>query len=91
MRRDASADSSLSAPPSVRPRALAAAAGLIALAGCAAPAASSKGHMVQYVAGASQAIAFRAADKSCNAYGRAAETVSYDSAAQTLAFRCIEP
>ncbi len=67
------------------------AASTLLLASCAAPAASSKGHMVQYVAGASKAEAFRAADKVCNAYGRAAETVSYDNAGRMLAFRCIEP
>lgn len=74
----------------IRASALAALVGLSA-AGCAAPSASSKGHMLQTVAGASQAEAFRAADKICNAYGRAAQQVSWDGVTRTLAFRCIEP
>ena len=63
----------------------------LALAGCAAPAASSKGHALQYVSGSDKAEAFRAADKTCNAYGRAAAVAAYDSAARLLTFRCIEP
>jgi hypothetical protein len=61
------------------------------LAGCAAPAASSKGHALQYASGANQAEAFRAADKTCNAYGRAAAVAAYDNAARLMTFRCIEP
>ena len=62
----------------------------LALAGCAPISASSKGHMLQYAAGSSKADAFRKADKTCNAYGRVAQVVSFDAAAG-LAFRCIEP
>jgi hypothetical protein len=91
MRRSAAADPAPFARPVIGWPALAAIAGLIALAGCAAPAASSKGRMLQYAAAASQAEAFRAADRTCNAYGRVAETVSYDGATQTLEFRCVEP
>jgi hypothetical protein len=72
-------------------RAAACAALALTAAGCAAPSASSKGHMLQTIDGASQAEAFRAADKLCNAYGRAAQQVSWDGAARTLAFRCVEP
>ena len=63
---------------------------VLALAGCAPIPASSKGHMIQYVAGTSKADAFRKADKGCNSYGRVAAAVSFD-AARGLAFRCVEP
>jgi len=62
-----------------------------ALAGCVAPAASSMGHKLQSMAGASKAEVFQKADKSCNAYGRAAEVVAFDGASGILTFRCIEP
>ena len=62
----------------------------LALAGCADTAASSKGHMIQYLAGP-KAEAFRKADKGCNQYGRVAEVAAYDAASQNLSFRCIEP
>jgi hypothetical protein len=58
------------------------------LAGCAAPAASSKGHALQTISGAD---AFHSANKVCNAYGRAATVVAYDGTARQLTFRCIEP
>ncbi len=64
---------------------------LPALAGCAAPAASTMGRRLQEMAGASRTEAFRKADKKCNDYGRAAETVAYDGSAAILTFRCIEP
>lgn len=64
---------------------------LPALAGCAAPPASSKGHRLQYVSGSSKAEAFKKADKRCNEYGRAAEAAAYDGSAGILSFRCIEP
>jgi hypothetical protein len=61
----------------------------LALAGCAPISASSKGRMLQYVAGRSRAEAFRNADKVCNAYGRVATVVSFDIA-RGMAFRCVE-
>jgi hypothetical protein len=61
------------------------------LAGCAAPSANSMGRRLQSIAGANETEAFRKADKKCNAYGRAAETVAYDGSAGMLTFRCIEP
>jgi hypothetical protein len=63
----------------------------LSLAGCAAPAASSKGHALQYASGSTRTEAFRAANKTCNAYGRAAAAAVYDGAARLLTFRCIEP
>jgi hypothetical protein len=63
---------------------------VLGLADCAPISASSKGHMIQYVAGTSNADAFHKADKGCNAHGRVAQAVSFD-AARGLAFRCIEP
>ena len=74
----------------------AAAVGLVALLalplpGCMASSPSSKGHSLQFLAGATREEAFRKANKGCNAYGRAAAFVSYDAAAQMLGFRCIEP
>ncbi len=69
--------------------------GLVALlpvlAGCAAAPASSMGRRLQSISGAGKAEAFRAADRKCNDYGRAAETVAYDGAGGILTFRCIEP
>ena len=47
--------------------------------------------MLQSATGASKTEAFGKADKTCNAYGRAAETVAYDGSAGILTFRCIEP
>jgi hypothetical protein len=77
---------------SASPWRMVAGAGLaLALAGCMAPAASSKGHSLQYVSGSDKAAAFRAADKTCNAYGRVAAVAGYDSAARLLTYRCIEP
>ena len=61
------------------------------LAGCVEPSASAMGHRLQSMSGASKAEAFRKADKTCNAYGRAAEVVSFDGSAGMLTFRCIEP
>jgi hypothetical protein len=68
-------------------------AGIIAfsLASCVQTAASSKGHMLQYMAGPTKREAFLKANKSCNEYGRAAEVEAYDSQGQRLSFRCIEP
>jgi hypothetical protein len=59
------------------------------LAGCAPISASSKGRMIQYVAGTTKADAFRKADKVCNAYGRVATVVSFDTV-RGMAFRCVE-
>ena len=61
----------------------------LALAGCAPISASSKGRTIQYVGGTTKADAFRKADKVCNAYGRVANVVSFDTA-RGLAFRCVE-
>jgi hypothetical protein len=61
------------------------------LTGCAAPPASSMGHRLQSMSGASKMEAFHKADKKCNEYGRAAESVAYDGSAGILTFRCIEP
>ncbi len=45
----------------------------------------------QYASGSTSTEAFRAANKTCNAYGRAAAAAVYDGAARLLTFRCIEP
>jgi hypothetical protein len=83
---------SMSAPiPAARRSLIGFVALLPALAGCAAPTASSMGRRLQSISGASNTEAFRKADKKCNEYGRAAETVAYDGAAGILTFRCIEP
>jgi hypothetical protein len=48
-----------------------------------------EGRMVQYVGGTTKAEAFRKADKVCNAYGRVATVVSFDTV-RGMAFRCVE-
>jgi hypothetical protein len=61
----------------------------LALTGCAPISASSKGRMLQYVAGPTKAEAFRNANKVCNAYGRVADVVSFETL-RGMAFRCVE-
>jgi hypothetical protein len=60
-------------------------------AGCAAPAASSKGRSLQSVAGVDKSEALRKADAICHEYGRAAFADVYDDATRLLTFRCLEP
>jgi hypothetical protein len=64
---------------------------LAALAGCTPPSPSFRGRLIQYVEAPGKADAFRKADNRCNAYGRAAEVVSFDASASRMVFRCIEP